>query len=581
LLGKRINCRHCQKPFAVYRVPGRKAGPKGKWGRTVAAAVGAALVAVVGLTLLVWLLTPSEVEQKLAELQDGTPAARARALVWLTRADPQDAFHARVTAALEPPLFDGDPGRALDPDLLLRAYLHWADRDNVPTLLRMVENPTLPSWNPKKAGLILATLGRLGDERAIPALAERLSDPVLHDQAVNALKLIGPRAENEVMDYLFDPDPATRQQADRLLADYGIKPETVAAEALARLKSNRADERRGAAVWFAENPPEGEREKAAVAKSLLPLLDDLSPKANDAALRALKSWATKDCLPPLLDFARREQKAGRGDPVLIDLLAQFRDKTAAEAIALQLKNASQRGKAAQALVKLGPVAAGAVVGYINHPDPAVRKEARSLCRLLKVPADRQLTQALADLADTRSPRSRVALHFLAGLRPDPARRDQVARALNAPLLDPDPAVRGGALDAVAVWGTKANTETLLEALGNLPGGRPEMVPRLIAVLSSLHDPAAASVLAQGLTEPHARALVGQALAGMGPAAEDAVLPFLRSVDEGTRLAASWILGEIGTSKSLQPLKEAMESATWTSPVAKAALVALQKIQARQ
>src|SRR5262249_25110273 len=143
------------------------------------------------------------------------------------------------------------------------------------------------------------------------------------------------------------------------------------------------------------------------------------------------------------------------------------------AIALQLKDPGQRGKAAQALSKLGPVASGSVLQYLNHPDEGVRKEAASLCRLLKIPADRQLEQTLADVADARKARRRTALQHLARLGPEQASRVMVAQALNAPLLDPDAGIRDDALEAVRVWATQDNTATLLKLLGSLHGERQE------------------------------------------------------------------------------------------------------------
>ena len=88
-----------------------------------------------------------------------------------------------------------------------------------------------------------------------------------------------------------------------------------------------------------------------------------------------------------------------------------------------------RRKAAQALLKLGPVTNGHVLQYLNHPDEGVRKEAASLCRLLNIPADRQLEQTLADVADARKGRSRTALQHLARLRPDETKRALVSRAV--------------------------------------------------------------------------------------------------------------------------------------------------------
>jgi HEAT repeat protein len=553
---------------------------KGRFRRLLGACLAGAILAFAGMVLLIFLLTPADVDQKLTDLKSGGPHVRARALAWLAQADPDNSDRARVTAALEPALMDGDETGVLNPDLLLRTYLHWAGPDNVPSLIRMVENPTLPAWDSKKAGMVIETLGKLRDKRAIEAIADRLADPTLQDQAVNALKLIGRRAESEVLDHLFDDDPGVRDRAGRLLESYGTKTATIAGEALARLKSNQADIRSGAALWFAENPPDNEKEKAPVASLLTGLLEDLSPKANTLALRALKVWGTRDCLPQLLAFAKRVQKTGVADPELIDVLSQFPDQTAAEGIALQLKIPALRARAVQALLKLGPIATRTVLGYINHPDSGVRKEARSLARLLTIPSGRLLNQTLADLGDSRAPPSRTALRYLATLRPVPVQRAKVSRALNAPLLDPKPDVRADALNAVAVWGTKENTATLLKVLKDFPVGSPGEFQRLVTVLASLHDPAAGPVLAQGLTDCRARDVVSQALIAMGPAAEDAVIPFLRSPDEEAQMAACGILGEIGTQKSLDPLKKAMDSTPWTSPFVKEALVASQKIEAR-
>jgi predicted Zn finger-like uncharacterized protein len=593
LAGRKVRCKRCKQAFTADGEPARKARPdappapavqgppsqpeRPRSRRLLAWGVGGILV-LTGLFFLIFFLTPSAVGQKLNDLKAGDPAAREQALVWLATAEPDEARRAEVTAALEPLLFDGDVNGPLNPDLLLRAYLRWAGTDNVPAMLRLVENPTLPCWDPAKTGLVMTAFGKLKDERAVDALAERLPDRVLHDQAVNALKLMGPRAEPAVLNYLFDDDPGTRLRAGQLLADYGTPVKTIAAEAMNRLKSNQADVQRTAAAWFAENPPANEAQKAEAARLLIRLLDNLSPKVNAQALRALRLWATKDCLPQLLAFAVRVNKAGATDPALLDVLAQFPDETAAEAIALQLKNVAQRGKAVQALLKLGPAATKAVLGYINSPDAGVRKEARSIARLLKIPVGGQLEQTLADVADPQVSRSRAALQYLARLRVDQASRVKVSTALNAPLLEADKGIRQDALNAVKVWGTKENTAPLLKLLGDSPGRRDGCV---IDILGALGDPAAAPALAQGLTDVRERGPVSKALKAMGPGAEEAVLPFLESKDVGARVEACRILADIGTHKSLQPLKDAMNCNSFDFGFVKEGQIASQKILARQ
>jgi hypothetical protein len=526
---------------------------KGRSRLVLALSLAAGLVALAGL--VVFLMYPRDVDRNLNDLKGGNSEARRQALVWLAEADLDGSRRAPVTAALEPLLFEGDVRGDLSPDLVLRAYLHWAGPDNVPAMIRLLQSPNVPDWGPRKAGLVMQALGKWQDRRAVDVLAEKLTNAALRDQAVDALRLMGPRAENAVLGYVFDADPATRLRASQLLAEFGTTPKKIAHEALGRLKSNSPDAQRSAAVWFAQNPPDDEKQQAEVARALAGLLEDLSPKVNALALDALKLWATRDCLPQLVAFARRDVKAGTCPAELIDVLARFQDPTVAEAIALQLKAPANRGRAAQALLKLGPVATKAVLLYINSPDPAVQREARRLCRQLKIPTSLQLEHTLADVADARKPRVRTALQSLARLRPDEASRARVSQALNAPLLDPDSAVLADALNAVRVWGSKANTATLLKLLAE-PRGGAARDPRVIERLGSLHDPAGAPALAEGLTRPQELDVVVKALVALGSGAEEAVVPYLQSTIRGARFAACWVLGEIGTSKSVSALAAA-------------------------
>ena len=267
------------------------------------------------------------------------------------------------------------------------------------------------------------------------------------------------------------------------------------------------------------------------------MLDNLSPKTNAVALDALKLWATKESVPQIEDYALRQEKAAPGKDTLannqawIDVLSQFPDESAAQAIALRLKDPALRGRASQALVKLGPAATIAVLHYLDHPDKDVSKEARSLVRLLNIPVDKQITQILTDIGDTNKNRSRAALEQLARMRADDASRASVAAALNAPLLDPDPAIREDALSAVQIWGAPTNAATLVKIFGNfqpLAWARdPRIVPRVSAALVAIGSPA-----------------------------EDAVIPLLQSPDPVVRCEATRILSEVGTAKSLTPLQNA-------------------------
>ena len=112
---------------------------------------------------------PAGIDHYLSDLKGTDPDARARAVLALADVDPVERYRAPVTAALEPLLLEGELHAKIAPDVLLRAYLHWASRDNVPTLVRLVDSPGLPGWNAKKTALAMQTLGSLQDARAAGA----------------------------------------------------------------------------------------------------------------------------------------------------------------------------------------------------------------------------------------------------------------------------------------------------------------------------------------------------------------------------------------------------------------------------
>jgi HEAT repeat protein len=605
-IGKHVKCSQCglsvpvptelvqpslaNDPLARSPSPGDAApaaggGPAKRWGKkktywVAGLSISALLVLVLFLGLLFF--SPNEIDQKLKDLKGGDTDQSKQALQWLADADRQDTDRPKVTAALEPLVFDGDIHHNLDPDLVLRVYLLWVAKDNVPAMIRMVQSPTLPSWSQQKTALVMDALGKLHDERASAVLAGKLADPALHDQAVNALRLLGPKAEPAVLEYVFADDPATRLRASQLLADYGTKSKTIAAEARNRLRSQQPEVQHSAIVWFVDNAPTEEVTKVEVAKLLGKLLDSTSPETSKQVLQALKLWATKDCLAQLVEYARGAQKNAAGDPMLIEVLAQFQTESAAEAVAWQLLNSPMRDKAAKALLKLGPVATKAVLEYIDHPDVDVHKEARSLSNLLKIPVERQLDQIRADLADPWVPRSSTALKHLASLRPDESNRLKVSKALNAPLLDANAAIADIALDAVAVWRSKENTDTLLKMLGSFNKSAMKRNVHIIKILGELKDPKAVPVLVQGLAHDHVRRDVAKALKAIGPEAEDAVIPFVQSVDKEIRLTACRILRDIGTDKSVQPLNVAYKMYSQVDgEFAQEAVIALQMIAARK
>ena len=560
--------KHCKCPGCghIMTIPvGSTTVPASKYRlrRVVLCSTAGGLLLIAAVVLLIFLRgLRYPVERRVNALKTGSPTARADALLWLSQADPQDPDRLQVTAALEPLLFDADACGDLDSDLLLRTYLHWAGQNNVPTMIRLVRDPNLPSWSTPKTAAVMKALARTHDPSAFAILAGKLPDPKLYQEAVSDLELVGPDAQYEVLDYLFDADPQTRQRANQLLEHYGTAHHTIAAAALQMLKAKLPVAQCTAAAWFADNPPNDAAQQAEVATALVQLLDDLSPRVNGESLRALKFWATRDSLPMLSEFAQRQEKASSGkladanNSQLIDVLAQFPDEASAEAIALFIKDPVQHDKAVQALLKLGPVATGTVLHYLNHPDGDLQKEARSLCRLLKISADRQLEQTLADVGDSHKSRARVALANLAKLRSDDVNRPRVSKALNAPLLDADDGIRAEAVNAARVWATSENSAALVKVLG--------------------------SIFADGKAHDlHIFDTLADSLIAIGPSVQEGVIPLLKSPDAVVRFEACRVLAEVGTDTSVRPLKDAIQQYGGADPrFFDLTQIALTKIKAR-
>jgi hypothetical protein len=120
----------------------------------------------------------------------------------------------------------------------------------------------------------------------------------------------------------------------------------------------------------------------------------------------------------------------------------------------------------------------------------------------------------------------------------------------------------------------------LRLLAQQRAGTTPCDPRVLEILGALKDATTAPTLAEGLTRPPELDATVKALISMGPEAENAVLPYLQSTDRGARYAACWILGEIGTTKSLAPLRAAGDRWAADGDFFQRTLLASEKITAR-
>jgi len=316
------------------------------------------------------------------------------------------------------------------------------------------------------------------------------------------------------------------------------------AEALTNLKSNDANERRGAANFLANQPLDGGRQKE-VAAGLEALVKDSDDNTCAAGAKAMKVWGT-NANGPALTTALRSRLPGGNRPFLgedqkqlMGAIAAVKYEPGAEVIVEFLPNAFSGGEAEVALGNFGAGAERAVVKCYNHQDGNVRGKARGLCTRYGTKPAVILDQTVTDLGAIEQERIKAAAEWLSTPASDqaqqlanaePARRTAVAKGLNHLIDAPPPFFEDTLLRAVKRWGTKDNVASLVHMLE---------------------------------TSPFKKREAADALIGIGPACEPEVRKLLDHADGGVREQAKRILksvsgpggaGDIEITEALADLK---------------------------
>jgi DNA-directed RNA polymerase subunit RPC12/RpoP len=160
---------------------------------------------------------------------------------------------------------------------------------------------------------------------------------------------------------------------------------------------------------------------------------------------------------------------------------------------------------------------------------------------------------LYDLKAPRSSRSREALDRLKRSPPDPARRAEVASAIERVLKVDDGFKQIAALEALSLWGDKQNTPAILAVLRS---DNVFVASAALRALAMLKDTAAAEEVAGYLAIEQYRGDAGKTLIALGKPAEPPVIKYLNHPNSATRKRALDVLAVIGTTACV-PALEAM------------------------
>jgi RNA polymerase sigma factor (sigma-70 family) len=299
--------------------------------------------------------------------------------------------------------------------------------------------------------------------------------------------------------------------------------------------------------------------QAEVARELEKLLNGSDRLVALRSTDALAVWATKDQVPSLLKalddpntFVRRGA---------IEALAPLQDKRAVAPVAKFLTSFAEREVAGRALIRMGAIAEAEARRYLTDADKGARDEATRILRQIgKTGKDDEFDAALGGLKDTNVFGRRKALQWFAAADAEHPKRAEAAREMAHLLKEGGPFDKQDAAKALAAWATKKETPILIETLKGERLGI-GVKPAIMRALGRIKDDRAIPVLAEMLADPFENKEAVAGLIAIGPAAEDEVLRYLEHDQFTARVAACKVLKEIGTTKSLDPLRQTVATAT--------------------
>jgi HEAT repeat protein len=301
----------------------------------------------------------------------------------LARAEAFPPRQAEIARELEKLLNGNDRLVALEST---KALYVWATKDQVPSLLKALDDPNIHV----RRGAIEA-LGPVRDQRGVAPVAAFLPKIGEREVAGRSLIRMGPMVEGEVRKYVADADTGARQEAARVLRQLGKTAKDDAfATALGSLKDDNQFSRVKGLKWFASADPDHPRQ-AEAAREMARRMQEGNVFEKREAATALAKWATRDEVAALIEILR-EKSAGIGTrPAAMKALARLRDERAAAPLAEMLASPFESKEAVKALVAIGPLAEAEVLPYLEHERYQAKTAA---CEVLKEVGTRKSLQPL-------------------------------------------------------------------------------------------------------------------------------------------------------------------------------------------
>jgi HEAT repeat protein len=409
----------------------------------------------------------------------------------------------------------------------------------------------------------MSALADLKDPRGAAAVAHLLDDWNYRVKAADALQKMGKVASPDVAKYAFHPDAWTQGKARELLKGYGLTDSVLIDAALADLKDPEVRRRQGTLQWFAQARAD-EARRGDVSKALETAAHE--DGLRESAFRAMKVWGTKENVPYLVEIATTKIREpnwifikGQTETAL-QALGAIGDDRAIEAVIPCFGNVFLGSLPQDTLAALGPKAEKGLIRQVNTPHDAARGEIRRLLQKYGTKTEVILPQIVTDLKDGDARHRQLAADYLEKLPAVEAKREEVSKALNFALDDPDGNVVGAGVRAAKTWGTKENVPALLKQVtdgGPFNGNRGAALEALVAI----KDERAVWPIAGWLNDAFNGAAARGAVEKLGRVSEKVALAHLKDADGPSRARAWTVLSLVGTKGSVPAMKAAADKET--------------------
>jgi HEAT repeat protein len=315
---------------------------------------------------------PDEVKQVLDMLKTGRDLDEA--FRWLKTADPNNPSRQQVAQQLER-MVEDQKRVAWSNDNFFAGYFRWATRDNFPSLVQMVQDPTFTVDANHRRQKSIETLGKLKDERGAEAIVLRLDNFFDRDHAQRAVEELGSLAQPALLKHMNSASGDLRNNCRKLLLAQQETGDAMLTQTVADMGAAEEKVRNAALEWLLKTPM-NEKRRSEVSHALDRLINPQTLHGD--LIKVLELWGTTENGLTVANNIDNGNVFRAADQ--IKLLGKLKDPRTLPALTSRIGQFGFVGNAAQdALKQFGSAAEPEVVKLLTDPDNKLRTAA---CKVL-------------------------------------------------------------------------------------------------------------------------------------------------------------------------------------------------------